>query len=607
MRTGVTDLTTLDPTAVTEREQLLIEMLNERFPDLDFSQGGVLEQLLALPDAVLDVLNRTEIENLKNSMSIKTIQENPSLADPTTVDALLSNYFIVRESATSTSGVMAIVIDALITTSVPATTQFTVNGRTFVPDQTYMGVANSALVVDDSTRLITQRPDGNYWFTVNVIESVTGGTTVVQGVPFAVSPEPDNFVQAYAAIDFSAGAAAESNASLIAQAANGLSVKVMADRSSIASLLKDQFPAINDISIIGYGDMEMSRDRANIFGIGHGSKADVYVRTAITPLVQRMTVMASLSAVRYNSVYGLGTGLGATVYDVGSQTASALYEFNVPPTVCPGFYRADRITPWDPTSQTTIYYSFIEPVDRGIYYPAGQDFVPVINTAAEARYSPYQGSASFRMVDAGSQEQHIAYVTSVLATLSGASVSFYKDGTLVTETQAEILADLATGRRLYDVYLVYAPMLSDIQTYMSSRDRQVPAADYMLKGAIPCIVGGSITVGYKAGTSQPDVPTLQSAIAAAINAVPFTSADLQVSVVVDAVTATLGASGYTLLPATLTGELLLPDGTTQNLTTTSALTIPTLSDLNVSRRIVAYYASPEDINITLQPVSSWSV
>ena len=288
----VTDITTLDPALVKEREAVLIQMLTEAFPSLDFSQGGILQQLVANPNAVLDVVTRTEIQNLINSMSLQTIAANPSIADPTIVDAAMSNYMLTRTAATSVQGVVAIVLDVLSSVNIPTTINFTVNGRTFNPVANYIAVTNSALVIDDTTRLIQQRTDGRYWFTINVIENVTGGQLVAQLVQFAVDPQPSSFYQAYAANDFPAGLAAEDNAALIAKVETGITTKAMSDRKSITNLLKTEFPTITDMSIIGYGDFEMTRDRANLFGIGVGSKADVYVRLGALPAVTKVTVMA---------------------------------------------------------------------------------------------------------------------------------------------------------------------------------------------------------------------------------------------------------------------------------------------------------------------------
>ena len=645
----VTDITTLDPALVKEREAVLIQMLTEAFPSLDFSQGGILQQLVANPNAVLDVVTRTEIQNLINSMSLQTIAANPSIADPTIVDAAMSNYMLTRTAATSVQGVVAIVLDVLSSVNIPTTINFTVNGRTFNPVANYIAVTNSALVIDDTTRLIQQRTDGRYWFTINVIENVTGGQLVAQLVQFAVDPQPSSFYQAYAANDFPAGLAAEDNAALIAKVETGITTKAMSDRKSITNLLKTEFPTITDMSIIGYGDFEMTRDRANLFGIGVGSKADVYVRLGALPAVTKVTVMAvPVAAGPYVPAL---SGTGNVI--MGTQSGPVIFEIPIMPTMIPGFYRAEKVTTVDPLSEAVEIPGLYEPLDRGIYRPTGEQFMPFISTAVQARFSKYQGNALIRLTDAMLQEEHYATVSAALAgvdtipvyykgvqytlqvrttpgsgvdpstTILGVGNPIDPNNPVVLGSEVGVggsgyqswlaltgggsLGLIGLGWRFYDVYLSGITGLSDLQNYLNDRQHQAPAGDYLVKGATPCFVGANITIGYKAGTQPPDISAMQSAVATAINAVTFDVADLQASAIINYVTGILNGAGYVIMPLTLTGEIDNPDGTITNLNSSNSLVIPNDAVLGVSRRTVAYYAYPEDINITLTSVSSWSV
>ena len=613
MSTDVTSLDNLDPVTVATREQYLIQLLTEKYPTLDFTVGGVLQQLIAQPNAVLDVLNRTEIQMLKDSMSLATIQANPAVADDATVDALLSNYMVPRASSTQATGVLAIVISNLITTSLPSTTAFTVNGRTFYPIFDYIGVPSAAMVTGDSTKIITSRSDGTYWFQINVIENVSEGPSVIQGAQFTPNPSPDGFVQAYAAIDFSAGSPPEDNAALVAKMANGVSVKAVADRQSTTALLKEQFPGLIDVSIIGYGDMEMSRDRGNIFGIGCGGKADVYVRTTVFP-----AILKQLAAFQVNYVPVLPQTDPLVEPPI---SVTPLFEADMPIPVDQdphrGYYRVEKITPVDLTSQTAARYQFTSVAYGGNFYPPGQEFTPLINNADQARFTIYQPSTVHIFQTYETQQQHVDHFISqygngdnVVLLWNGYgpwSTANYTSAFIVERMGGTTPVWSSSPFRVFDVYTSYIPGLLEIQTFLNQRQQRSPGADYLVKAANPCFVGATVTVGYVAGTQAPDVPTLQSAIALAINNVPFSVSSLQSVVVVQAVADVLGKSGYVLLPMSFSGQLLLPDGTTMNLSGTDELAIPTLPEQHVSRRTTAYFASPENINITLKSVSAWSV
>lgn len=609
MPIDVTSISSLDSTLVNEREQLLIQMLTEAFPNIDFSRGGILQQLVAHPNAVLDGINRQEIENLRNSMSILTIQENPEIADAAIVDAVLSNYLLTRTAATSAQGVMAVVLSNLTTVTIPATANFVVAGRTFNPKATVLAVTSTGLLVDDNSVLIQGRSDGSYWFTFEVIENVTGGTAaIVQGTTFALDTEPASFVSAYAASDFIPGTTAESNEQFLTKVTNGITTKAMSDRQSVTALIKEQFPQVTDMSIIGYGDFEMSRDRANIFGIGCGSKADIYVRCGAVPVSTKITVMTMASGAYvggYNPWAGWGTGTG-----------QAIMEINIPPTVFPGFYKVDKVTNVDPSGledAITVY----EPVDRGVYRPADELAMPYITTAVQARNSKYQGAATLRIVSPETQDAYYAGVATRLANTD--TISVWYNGKLHTlSVQDQLLGiDLANepslgglinaGFRLYDVYLSGVESLADIQSFVNTRQRQSPTADYLVKAAIPCIVSVDITIGYRAGSLAPDIAVVQQAVADAVNSVTFDAADLQASFIIDRVSTALAGSGYVIMPITLTGTLYNPDGTTTPLSNSNYLAIPDNTTLGVSRRNTAYYCYPSNVTVHRTAVTSWGV
>jgi len=609
MPIDVTSLTTLDPAVVKEREQLLIQMLTEAFPTLDFTQGGILQQLLTHPNTVLDVVNRTEIDNLKNSMSLKTINDNPDIADQDIVDAVLSNYMVSRTAATSASGTIAIVIDSLTTVTIPMTTNFVANGRTFNPVHDYIAVTNAALVVDAYSRLVRVRPDGKYWFSLDVVENVTQGTSLVQGVAFEVDPLPSNFDSAYAAADFQAGLAAEDNAALVAKMAGGVTATVMSDRQAITTLLKSEFPSVSDVSIIGYSDPEMSRDRNNIFGVGHGSKSDVIIRTGALPTLTKFSVLAPILTVAQLGTKSIG-GVSPNEFefvhfgDGAASDSAVILDIPIAPVTAPGFYRIEKLTVMDPSSTALELTDIHEPATRGIYRPTAA-FVPAISLDSQARYSMYQGNTVVRVTDPAPTLTHrsqvlanIAGLTSVILTVQGQSVEV---------SVAQITELLMAGYRFYDVYVSSLPALTSIQDYLNERQHQAPVADYLVKAAIPCFVSAEVTVGYKTGTQAPDVATVQSAVAEAINSVLFSAADLQASNIIDYVAGILQPAGYLIMPINLTGVLYSTDGTTQVITSQNSLVIPDIPDLGISRRTVAYYAYPEDVIVTLRAVSSWGV
>lgn len=576
---STTDLSTLDSAAIKASATLLQQLLSEQYPDRDLVPGSVLNQVLIQPNSVLDVMNRTDISTLQVSSSLQAASDNPDIADPDIVDALMSNYMISRTPAANAQGQLIIVLSNSVSFVLSAATTFTANGRTFNPTSDYSIYTNSSLATRTTDKVLTLRGDGNYWFSITVVENVAGGPTVSQGVAFVALPEPPGYVESYAADNFQSGVVAESNADLLAKLDEGIAASAMADRVSIAALVKTQFPSITDTSIIGYGDSEMTRDSYNIFGMSHGGKYDIYARTAATPLTFKYTVVVM-------------------------QQSPVTSEFLIQPTLLPGFYRVQKITRVNDNG--AVGYAYSEMGARGVYIPTGEA-TPVINRSSEAAFTKYQGVARVRIDDADTAKTWTTYINSLSDTFS-ALVYTSPSGESEILTGTEIKASAALGYRFYDVYLQYLPYIEDVQDYLVDRNRQQPGADIpLMKAPVPCFVAVDIIVGYSGNSGAPDTNAIKNAIVSAINTLPYSAPTLQASLVAEAVAAVLGTTGYVILPLTLRGALTLPDSTIVMLSSQTSLDIPNYYDLGVSRRTVSYLTTADDITLTLQAVTSVNV
>ena len=95
---------TLDQATVQANEDFLVNFLASEFPNLDLTTGRVLRELLIRPAAIFYTLNNVNITNLQNSMSMLTVSQNPDLATPEVVAAILSNYRLTPSQGTTASG-----------------------------------------------------------------------------------------------------------------------------------------------------------------------------------------------------------------------------------------------------------------------------------------------------------------------------------------------------------------------------------------------------------------------------------------------------------------------------------------------------------------------
>ena len=89
---------------VQQNEAFLVQFLQDQYPSLDLTEGRVLRNLLIRPAAIFHTLNDTNIDQLRQSMSLQAIEANPAIATEEIVDAVLSNYRVGRDEGAPAAG-----------------------------------------------------------------------------------------------------------------------------------------------------------------------------------------------------------------------------------------------------------------------------------------------------------------------------------------------------------------------------------------------------------------------------------------------------------------------------------------------------------------------
>lgn len=535
---------------VAQAELLLVQMLQDEFPSADLGRGRVLRELLIRPAAVFYTLNAANMDELRRSMSLYNISADPALATDAIVDSVLSNLLLTRDFGAEASGQVRVIVTSNVSTPVDAGATFIANGLNYQVTRAFVGVTIAANVINTGSRLITACADGNYEFLVDV-EAVATGTSynVSEGTRFTTTSTIPRLIDLVAANDFSGGRATEDNAALAARATSGLSPRTLSGRDHIEAMLRDNF-TLESLSIIGFGDGEMIRDKHNMFELSQGGKADIYVRTASTPVRTLLSVTATmLDATANKLTVSLARDSLAGVYDV-----LAVYRAGVTP-----FQTSEQIEP-------TLLDS-LEIVSKAWSYNVTQtndEFVPDIESADEAAFTRYR-TMVLQFMDPGS-------------------------GLVNGETAT------------YQLYLLGIPTIAEMQDFVNQRDRRSPAADYLVRAPIPAMCSVGIQVAAR-NVGEVDTSVIKNAVAARINALGFSVGHLPGSVVIDAAQGQLASDAILDLPLTLLARLYLPDGTTSTVTGTDELRIPgNLEQAQVSARTVAWYLRTSDIDVSVREI-----
>jgi len=184
-----TSITNLDSDKIATVEDRLVQLLQEKFPNLDLNKGRVLRDVLVRPAAILQTVLNEDLDILRRSMSLAEVDVDPTIADTDTVDNILSNFLLTRKVGTKTTGQVTLVVDLNVTTIVVSGTTFTApDGNIFAADSTFTGVTDVSLVLGSTDRLLVVRDDGKYTFTIEVTAASDGALQVDKDTRFVISP-----------------------------------------------------------------------------------------------------------------------------------------------------------------------------------------------------------------------------------------------------------------------------------------------------------------------------------------------------------------------------------------------------------------------------------
>lgn len=329
------NLNNLDIDGVQQYELVIVDAIKQVYPSMDVSLGTVWRSLIIQPAAMMLYAQKVSIDTIREALYMSAAMQNADTLDNATAESLASNYRVERREGEPTYGTVTIVIRNKVTTMIPGDTQFTAYGITFIPLQAYVGVPSEESVTSDQHRLITDRADGTYSFTVPVKSVESGAYFIKKDTVFTIKPTNSAIVQVVATEDFDEGRETESNSAMLQRAWQGITDKVLSNRAQITAAIQEQVPSTQHVSVIGFGDPEMLRDQDNLFEFSSGGRVDIYVATRSYPVVRTVTKDATLI-----------------------NAAQRLWEVYIQPADFPGFYGVKSVnlpaTPETPISSGTL-------------------------------------------------------------------------------------------------------------------------------------------------------------------------------------------------------------------------------------------------------------
>jgi hypothetical protein len=548
----------LSADTVQQSEQFLIQFLQDQYPFLDLTEGRVLRSLLIRPAAIFHALNQTNIDQLRQSMSLQAIEANPAIATEETVDAVLSNYRVTRDSGAKAKGQIVIVIRDLVATAINAGTVFLADGLTFTNLLSFVGVTTQAVIIDDTNRLITKRTDGYYSFVIDVEAAEVGPQyDIMRNTRLTTTGIIPNLIDIYALDNFSGGRSQESNQDLIDRFQQGITPPVFSGRNQIEALMRETAVGLKQVSIIGFSDSEMQRDRHNLFAISTGGKADIYAQTAPVPA----EVILNKQAVLVDA-------------------ENSIWQISISRDDAPGYYKIISILP-ENSSLADSSFEVLSEV-RGLdLTPDGSYFTPEIFSLIEGAYSRYQ-TAVIRFVD----------TTPIAENASSSSSS----------------SGPVTVLRNYSVRVLAMPYIRDLQNLANTRSVRNPQADYLVRAPIPIFCMIDMTINYKFDADIPDINLVKQSLADRVANLGFDMGQLPASIVFDAVQNVMATRGtLTISPLDMLGIMRKPTGELIQLRSANALVVPDLPEEEITSRTTLFYLPADSISVKLAKLNALPV
>lgn len=538
----VTSLSQLSADLVAQLQAEFTQFMQERYPAVELTRGSIHDIVAHLSGGVSGAVTRTEVQRAVDAGSLMAIAADPTLADDSVVDAVLSNYRITRRSGNTATGQIVITVTDPITVIVPAGAAYIAHGVTFVVDDAFVAKPPGSAILAITERVLEPRGANLYSFTVPATATTEGDAgNIRRGTKLDPDPAPDRFVTAFAATDFANGRDIETNDAILDRMAIGIAAPVMQGRTNIVALLNTQ-PAFADVlhySIIGFGNEEMTRDQHTVFPVSLGGRVDIYARTVAVPVTTQLRKAAVL---------------------VEKLTVGGVWQFSLTRTDAPGFYDVVQILlPTDPEDAG----GFLVTLDqRGFDLTGITEPVPDVVTAIEAAYSKYQ-TAVIRFTDTQ------------------------------TNTAAMTLGDTAD----YLVAVRAMPLLDDIQEFCRSSGNRNLAADVLVKAPVPCFLSINVVVEQAPGEVAPDTAVIRNDIATVVNALDFPGR-LDAATVVDTVSRYL-TTRQVVARVELLGRIRRPDGTSLVIRDQQILRVPATPSRGVTGRTTAFILDPRDIAVSV--------
>lgn len=232
-------------------KNLLKRALSETVPEADTSTGTAINDLLIEPSSIF----LEDVFNLIGTVSSQLrIDDNADL--DTTLDSFASNWFLERKPGTLTFGTVRLFLSEPSDVNIPARSLFLVRDGLVFTNPNDFSLPYSEVVKNRYNEL----------FFVDIeVEATRQSSLTVEGgdlIPVMVSPITVEYAEAVDS--FTPGTDAETNQQFQERIKKTIVLRNLVSAEAIETYMKELFPWITKVRVVGYGDPEMLRDTIDL-------------------------------------------------------------------------------------------------------------------------------------------------------------------------------------------------------------------------------------------------------------------------------------------------------------------------------------------------------
>jgi hypothetical protein len=288
---GNYDVTLAD---VQNAKVFLRAFLSANIPDGDFTEGGVVDDLIVGAHGFVIAWLIKQIGIIRDRQSLLTINNLPpeeSVDDA--ADAILDNFFESRNQGAFARGPVTVHMTQKVDSLIPRTTRFfrTAQLAYYVDSSTDVFVPASTLTPNtDSTGALI-----DYTFQLNLVAARVGTAYNQASGRFVTADRFSPFLSFVENVTaFAFGLDVQSTTDFISSSQNAISLRALINARSNDALLRAVFPGLEEVLSVGYGDPEMTRDlvseAASGVNLHVGGHTDIYTRVQTQDVTTQVAI-----------------------------------------------------------------------------------------------------------------------------------------------------------------------------------------------------------------------------------------------------------------------------------------------------------------------------